>query len=272
MLSAAILGYPLTSALLAACGLLLNAKYRFIHHKSHRDDIKTRVLITESGPTPQKSQTAELGELGTQVGSTHLYPQECQELKGLSPLINGNTLIQRNVCWEIQDENGWALKYSLKRTKLHRDGPCSFAFPPRSPSTRGEAGNAPAAQEGPDDGLGFYTEGVIYIIIALSLPIGHWTLVETLCDTAVFYPTGQSHQSFGLSLGFSSTVNVGNRWNSEDHLLVSWGNKLCSAKSLQPHFSEYLQMLKEAEAVAVSQPSPPHLWNPETCFLWQQTN
>lgn len=51
--------------------------------------------------------------------------------------------------------------------------PCSFAFPPpRNPSTRGKAGNAPTAQEGPDGGLGLYTGGTTCIITALMLPIG----------------------------------------------------------------------------------------------------
>lgn len=78
--------------------------------------------------------------------------------------LTGNSpLIQNGLCRKIQGENGWASKYSLTKTKLHRERPCSFAFPPRNPSTRGEAGNAPTAQEGPDGALGFYTKGATCI-------------------------------------------------------------------------------------------------------------
>lgn len=50
MLSAAILGYPLITELL---GLLLNAKYRFVQHKTHTDAIKTRALIAAWTHSPE---------------------------------------------------------------------------------------------------------------------------------------------------------------------------------------------------------------------------
>lgn len=47
-------------------------------------------------------------------------------------------------------------------------------FPSCNPSTRGQAGNAPTAQKGPDGAVGLYTRGTTCIITSPTLPIGRW--------------------------------------------------------------------------------------------------
>ena len=132
MLSAAILNLRLIAAQSAARGRTTKIQKTSTEtQNSGPSSLNTRIL-TRSDPAGWHHED-------TRWSLLTCFHKSASDWWDGAPGTRTSLLIQKRVSRKIQDENSRASKYPHK-TKLHRNGPCSFAFPPAIPPPEARLG------------------------------------------------------------------------------------------------------------------------------------